>query len=67
MNHEILRIAAFLLLAAAVWVPMLRWGRMSQTWRYIAMVALGAAFMFYLAHPTTTECERTNTCDRSGY
>lgn len=67
MNHEILRIAAFLFLAAAVWVPILRWSRMSQTQRYIAMAVLGAAFIFYLAHPTTTECERDNTCDRSGY
>jgi len=62
-----IRIAAFLFLAAAIWVPILRWGRMSQTRRYIAMIALGAAIVFYMAHPTTTECQRDNMCDRSGY
>lgn len=57
MQHEVLRILAFLILAVAFYVPVLRWGRMSQTQRYIAMFALGAAFVFYQYHPTRTACE----------
>jgi hypothetical protein len=62
-----MRIAAFLLLAAAIWIPVIRWSRMSETARYIAMFIAGAAFLFYLQHPTHTACEEANTCDQSGY
>jgi hypothetical protein len=61
-----IRIAAFFFLAAAVWIPLLRWNRMSQTWRYVAFAALGAAIVFYMQHPTTTPCERDVAACGSG-
>jgi|HubBroStandDraft_1064217.scaffolds.fasta_scaffold1269059_1 hypothetical protein len=64
---EIARIAAFLFLAVAVWVPLLRWARMSQLQRYLAMVALGAAVVFYLGHPTSTPCDHDVAACGSGY
>ena len=65
--NEALRIFALLFLGASVWVPAIYWSRMSQTQRYLAVFALGAAFVFYQYHPTHTACEVHNTCDQSGY
>ena len=62
-----MRTAAFIFLAVALWFPVLRWSRLSEVQRYIAMAVLGAAFVFYLQHPTHTACEENNTCDQSGY
>jgi hypothetical protein len=58
-----IRVLAMAFLAAAVWVPVLRWDRMNQLSRYVAMVALGAAIVFYLMHPTYAP----DGADPSGY
>lgn len=58
---------AFFLLAAAVWVPLIFWRRMSQGWRYAAMIVFGMAIVTYHYHPTERACERANVCDDSGY
>lgn len=57
-----MRIAAFVFICAAAWLPAIWWGRMSQIQRYVAMAALGAAIVFYLANPTETPC-----CTGTGY
>jgi hypothetical protein len=67
MNHEVLRIAALIVFAASVWVPTLRWGRMSEPQRYLAVAVLGAAFVFYLSHPTLTACDQDATQCGPGY
>lgn len=58
---------AMLFLAAAVWLPVIYWGRMSQVWRYVAFAAIGAAIVLYMQHPTTTPCERDVGACGSGY
>ena len=72
MRHEVLRIAAFLLMAAAVY-NVVGWERLSKPHRYLAVVILGTAFVFYHYFPTKTACEQEEdrtgaiVCDDSGY